>query len=101
MADDDIGACDRHRGRFRFAEDIRRRQHVLVTRLRDHVDLQRVGHAGLFEIGAEDTVDQADGRKVLHARKAQHLQLIQETIHVAEGVGAIDAGQHRRLGHDG
>ena len=97
MADDDVGACDRHRRGFAFAEHVRRRQHVLVTRLGDHVDLQRVGHSGLFEIGAEDAVDQPDGRKVLHAGKAERLQLVEEEVHVAERVGAVDAGEHRRL----
>ena len=69
----------------------------LSCALRDHLDLQRIGHAGLFEIGAEDAVDQADGRKVLHAGEAQRLQLIEEDIHVAERIGAVDAGEHRRL----
>jgi hypothetical protein len=100
VTDNDVGARDRHGGGFLFAEDIGRRQHVLLMRHRDHLDLQRVGHAGLFEIGAEDAVDQADGRKILHARKAERLQLIEEEVHVAEGICAVDAGEHRRLRDD-
>ena len=83
--------------RFGLAEDIRRRQHVLLVRLGDHVDLQGVGHAGLFEIGAEHAVDQPDGRKVLHAGKAERLQLVEKDVHVAERIGAVDAGEHRRV----
>ena len=42
------------------------------------LDLEAVAHAGLFEVGAERAVDQADGREVLHAREAKRLQLAQE-----------------------
>src|SRR5947207_8843049 len=40
MTDDDVGARDRHGASLAFAEHIWRRQHVLVARLGDHVDLQ-------------------------------------------------------------
>src|SRR6266851_5313820 len=50
-------------------EHVGRGQHVLGACFGDHLDLQGVGHAGLFEIGAKDAVDQSDGRKVLHAGK--------------------------------
>ena len=96
MADDDVGTRDGHRRGLALAEYIGRRQHVLVTRLGDHVDLKCIGHSGLFEIGAEDTVNQPDGWKILHAGKAQRLQLVQEKVHVAERVGTVDAGEHRR-----
>src|SRR6266850_751434 len=101
VANDDVGARDRHCGSLALAEYIGRRQHVLVMRLGDHVDLQRIGHSGFLEIGAEYSVDQSDGRKILHAGKAERLQLIEETVHVAERVGAVDAGQYRRPGDDG
>ena len=97
MADDDVGAGLRHRRGLALAEDIGRRQHVLGMRLGDHVDLEPVGHAGLFEIGAEDAVDEADGREVLHAGEAERLELVEEHVHDAERIGAVDAGQHRRL----
>src|SRR5581483_2245677 len=100
MADDDIGPGNGHRGGLLLAEHIGRGQHVLLMRLGDHVDLQRIGHAGFLQIGAEDAVDQPDGREALHAGEAERLQLIEEHIHVAEGIGAIDAGEHRRPGHD-
>ena len=100
MADDDVGARDRHCGRFLLAEHVGRGQHVLLMRLRDHLDLQRIGHASFFQIGAEQAVDQADGREVLHAGEAQCLQLVEEDIHVAERIGAVDAGKHRRPGND-
>ena len=69
-------------------------------RFRDHFDLQRVRHAGLFEIGAEDPVDQAYGGEVLNAGKAQRFQLIEEDVDVAERIGSVDAGEHRCPGHD-
>ncbi|MHC2653915.1 hypothetical protein ACVMHY_006494 [Bradyrhizobium barranii subsp. barranii] len=101
VTDDDIRARDRHRGGFLLGEDVGRRQQVLLARLGDHVDLERIGHAGLFEIGTEHSVDQADGRKVLHACETERLQLVQEDVHVAERIRAIDASEHWRFGHDG
>src|SRR5579871_1469241 len=50
MADDDICARDRHGSGLLFAEDIRRRQQVLLVCPRDHLDLERVGHSGFLEI---------------------------------------------------
>ena len=51
----------------RRVEDIGRREQAEVGGLPDHVDLEPVAHAGLFEVRAERAVDQADGREVLHA----------------------------------
>ena len=101
MADDDVRACDRHRRGLAFAEHVGCRQHVLVTRLGDHVDLQRIGHSRLFQIGAEDAVDQPDGRKVLHAGKAQRLQLEETGMSYALGSGMIDAGGHPLFSESG
>ena len=101
VTDDDVGTGDGHRRRFLFTEDIGGCQHVLFVRLGDHFDLQRIGHAGFLEIGTEDPVDQADCRKILHAREAERLQLIKEKVHVAERVGAVDTGEHRRSRDDG
>ena len=50
----------------------------LACALRDHVDLEPIAHAGLLEIGAEGAVDEADGRKVLHAGEAERLQVVEE-----------------------
>ena len=49
---------------------------------------------------AEDAVDQADGREVLHAVEAHGLQLAQEHRHDPERIGAADAREHRRVAHD-
>ena len=97
MADDHVRARLRHRLRVVDGKDIRRRQHVLGASKGDHFDLERVGHAGLFEIGAHDPVDQSDGRKVLHARKAETLEVVEKRIEEAKRIGAVDAGEHRRL----
>ena len=37
----------------------------------------------------------------MYAREAEHFQLIEEQVHVTEGIGPVDAGKHRRLGDDG
>ena len=52
---------------------------VLDASKRDHFDLERVGHACLFEIGAHDPIDQSDRRKILHAREAETLEVIEKT----------------------
>ena len=66
-------------------------------RQRDHVDLEPEAHAGLLEALAHRAVEQADGREILHAGKAHRLQLGEELRHQHERVGAVDAGQHRRV----
>ena len=63
----------------------------------DHLDLERVGHACLFEIGAHDPVDQSDRRKILHAREAETLEVVEKRIEQAKGIGAVDAGENRRV----
>ena len=101
MAHDDVGAGLRHRGGFIGVEHIRRGQHVFRMRLGDHVDLEAVGHSGLFEVGAERAVDDADGREVLHAGESDRLHVVEEHIHRAERIGAVHAGEHRRVLHHG
>ena len=64
--------------RLGLAEDVGRGQQVQRAGARDHLDLEAVAHAGLFEVGAEGAVDQADGREVLHAGEAQVDQPAQE-----------------------
>ena len=59
-------------------------------RERDHVDLQAVRHAGLLEVGPEGSVDQPDGGEVLYTGEADRLQLVEELVEDAEGVGAVD-----------
>jgi hypothetical protein len=49
---------------------------VLDASKRDHFDLERVGRACLFEIGAHDPIDQSDHLKILHAREAETLEVI-------------------------
>ena len=66
-------------------------------RARDHLDLEAEAHAGLLEVGAEGAVDQADGREVLHAREAEADQALQELVGDHERIGAVDAGEHRRV----
>lgn len=61
-------------------------------RLANHVDFQVVGHASLFEVSTELSVDESDSREVLHACKAQVFQLLEEGGHGAERVGSADAG---------
>ena len=63
---------------FGLAEDVGRGQQVERARARDQLDLEAVAHAGLFEVGAEGAVDQADGREVLHAGEAERDQALQE-----------------------
>ena len=65
----------------------------------DHVDLEAVAHAGLFEGDPHAAIEQADGRKVLNAREAHGLQRGEELRHQHERVGAVDAGEHRCVLH--
>jgi len=55
-------------------------KHVLAMRTRDDLHLMVESHARLFEIGAEDAVDQPDRRKILDAGKAERLQLTSRTL---------------------
>ena len=50
---------------------------------------------------AHRAVEQADGRKILDAGKTHRLQFGQELRHQHERIGAVDAGQHRRVLHHG
>ena len=64
----------------------------------DHLDLERVAHAGLLEVGAEGAVDQPDRREVLHARRSRRRSTCRrKPVHQPERVGAADAGEHRRV----
>ena len=75
MADDDVGASLGHGGRFVRVEDIGRGEEIERVRGADHVDLEAVAHAGLFEIPAERAVDEAYSGKILHAGEADFLQV--------------------------
>ena len=97
MADDDVRAGLRHRLGVVGGEDVRSGEHVLGVREGDQFDLERVGHARLLEIGAHDPVDQSDSREILHARKAQTLEVVEKRVEQAEGIGAVDAGENRRV----
>ncbi len=60
----------------------------------DHVDFVAKAHTGFFEVLAKETVDEPDGRKVLHAGKTERLQLIEVMVHNHERIGAVYAGKH-------
>ena len=49
---------------------------------------------------AHVAVEEADGREVLDAGEAQRAQLLEEQLRDDERVGAVDAGEHRRVLHD-
>ena len=70
-------------------------------RLADHVHFQPISHAGLLQVLAEYTVNQAHGREVLHAVEALGFEFLQVNIHDAEGVGATHTGQYRGVFDDG
>ena len=63
----------------------------------DDVHLELVAHARLFERLAHVAVEEADGREVLDAGEAERAQLLQEELRHDERIGAVDAGEHRRL----
>ena len=67
----------------------------------DHLNLLLVGHACLLEILAEVAINQANGREVLYAAKANFLQLLQEIGHDPEWIRTTYSGQNRRVLHDG
>ena len=60
----------------------------------DQIDLMPVAHAGLFQVGPENAVDQADRRKVLHAGEPEAGQPSQERFAQHERIGPVDSGQH-------
>ena len=66
----------------------------------DRLDLLIVAHAGALQVVAEDTVDETDCRKVLHAAEPDLPQLLQENMLQTERIGPADPGQHRRVLHD-
>ena len=92
---EDVGARPGHVSGLLLVEDVRRGDEIELVGHADHVDLVAVAHAGLLEIRAEDPVDEADGREVLHAGEADLLDLPEEVGHDPERIGAVDAGQHR------
>ena len=91
MRHDDVGPGLGHGPGLGLVEHVRGGQQVLGTGEADHVDLEPVAHAGLFEIGPDPAVEEAHGREVLHAREAQGLELVEEVVEEAERVGAVDA----------
>ena len=102
VAHDDVGAGLGHRHGVGLAEHVRRRQQVeLTTRSAIISTSSVVAHPGLFEVLAEHPVDQPDGREVLHAGEAEPLELGEEHLGQVERIGAVDAGQHGRVLHDG
>ena len=100
VRDEDVGAGLRHRPRLIGIENVRAREQIELVRRPDHLDLERIAHAGLLEVQAEDPVDEPDRREVLDAREAELLETAQEHGHEPERVGAAHAGQHGRLADD-
>jgi len=86
-----------HRHGLVGVEDIRSGQQIQLMRLRNGLDLLVVAHAGGFQVGTEVAVDQADGGEVLDAGESHLLELLEEDGHQPEGIGAVDAGEHRRV----
>ena len=100
VRDDQVGAGVGHALRLRRVEHVRRRQQVHLARQADDVDLELVAHAGFLEGLAHVAVEQADRREVLDAGEAERPQLLEEQLRDDERIGAVDAGEHRRLLHD-
>src|SRR5690625_1281673 len=94
---EDIGAGLGHRSRLLGIEDIRSGQQVPLMSCTDHLDLVLETHSGLLEVGTEGPVDEPDGGEVLHPGEACALDVVEEGSHDAEGIGAVDTGQHRRV----
>ena len=61
---------------------------------RDAIDLRGEAHSRLFEVGAEEAVDQADRREVLNAGETHLLEFAEEQVADQEGIGSTDPGQH-------
>jgi len=83
--------------RFIVVEGIGRCQEAELVGFPDHVHFEAEAHAGLFEVLAEGSVDQADGGEILHAAEAGSLYFTQKRLHDAKGIGAADAGEDRRV----
>src|SRR5688500_18383738 len=60
----------------------------------DHLDLEAVAHTGLLEVLTEDSVDEADGWKVLHPGEPDPSELRQKDLWQVERVGSVDTRQH-------
>ena len=100
VSDDQVGAGVGHALGLRRIEDVGRRQQVQLARQPDDVDFELIAHAGFLEGLAHVAIEEADGRKVLDAREAQRPQLFEEESGDDERIGAVDAGEDRRLLHD-
>ena len=100
VGDEHVGARPRHRPGILRREDVGAGEQAELPRGANHLHLERVAHARLLEVLAEDPVDEADGGKVLDAREAGLLHLPEEDRHEPEGIRAADAGEDRRRLHD-
>src|SRR5699024_11755288 len=60
-------------------------------------DALPISHSGLLEVGTEGPLDEPDGGEVLHPGEACALDVVEEGAHDADGIGAVDTGQHRRV----
>ena len=89
-----IRAGRRHRCGFIGVKDIGTGEQIQLPRLADEINLKAVAHPGLFQVGAEEAIDQPDGREVLDAVKAHCLDLAEKGGHQAEGIGATNSRQY-------
>ena len=101
VGNDDVRPGASHRLGFGGDERVGRGQQILLPGEADHFDFLVEAHARLFEIDAKRSVDQADGGKVLHAGKADRLDLIEKDVHQAKRIRPTDPGKHRRFADDG
>ena len=90
MANDDIGTSLGHGGGLVRIENVGRRQHVLLVCQGHQINFLGIGHAGFLKIGTQDAINETYGRKILDARKANGLQVIQKLVKDAERISAVN-----------
>jgi hypothetical protein len=95
VAHDDVGAGPGHGRRVLLGEDVRGGEQVERAGGADHLDLEPVAHARLLELGANGAVEEPHRGEVLDAREAEVGEPTEEVVGDHEGVGAVDAGEHR------
>src|SRR5882724_3234092 len=97
VTDHDVRARLGHVRRALLRKDIGGGEEVEDMGGADHLDLEAVAHARLLELGADGAVEKAHGGEVLHPREPQRGQPRQEILGDHEWIGAVDAGEHRRV----
>ena len=97
MGHDDIGARCCHLFCLAGIERIGGCEQIFFPGQADQFHFLVVAHAGFFQIGAELTIDQSYGRKILDSCKADTFHLIKELVDYPEGVRRADTGQYRGI----